>query len=230
METNNTFSPVKGIENSGNAKIGIMSATYVSQASCGDCIWKNNGCYAELGMTGIHTRKVNSSEIVNPEELAQAEAEAISKLTGDRHLRLHVVGDCSTNEAAKIVSKASRNFSKKNNKKVYSYTHSWREVKRSSWNGVSILASCETSKDVKKAQKLGYATAIVVSEFPSEKLYSENGINILPCPNQTKGITCVDCKLCMNDEHLKNTKITIGFKTHGIRKNKMNQTLIQIGK
>jgi hypothetical protein len=37
-----------------------VSATYVSQETCpADCPLLNNGCYAEIGNVGIHTRRLN---------------------------------------------------------------------------------------------------------------------------------------------------------------------------
>ncbi len=43
------------------------------------------------------------------------------------------------------------------------------------------------------------------------------------------GMTCDNCRICLNDGMLKEKNYTIGFKTHGVSKNKMNQKLIQIG-
>jgi hypothetical protein len=48
-------------------------------------------------------------------------------------------------------------------KRVFTYTHNWRKIKRSSWGRmISILASCETIPQVKQAMRRGYATAIVL--------------------------------------------------------------------
>jgi len=213
---------VKAIEVSDNAKTGPVSATYASQASCPNtCPFYRNGCYAELGPTGIHTRKISSCDVVDPVEIAKAEADAISDLTGRQDLRVHVVGDCSSNEAAFIVSSAMAEHRAKRGSRAWTYTHAWRDVERSSWQYESILASVETTDEIAEARSRGYAAAIVVDSFKSDKLYNLDGEKILPCPNQTKKIQCVDCGLCMKADFLHKNNISIGFEAHGVSKRKV---------
>jgi hypothetical protein len=40
-------------------------------------------------------------------------------------------------------------------------------------------------------------------------------MKILPCPEQTTGVSCADCKLCMRDDYLRDAGITIAFAAHG---------------
>jgi hypothetical protein len=166
----------------------------------------------------IWTGKVNKANPdASPLDVAHAEAAAIrEKISGRHDLRLHVVGDCATDEAAEIVSKAALGVMKRG-RKVWAYTHAAADVKRESWGEVSVLASSETPAQVKAAQAKGYATAMIVPEFKQESLYEDRGVKILPCPNQTRDVTCVECRLCMNDDHLREKGITIGFTPHGAR-------------
>src|ERR1051325_4960950 len=95
------------IEKSRNSKITGCSATMVSQASCPrSCKFYGNGCYAESGPAGFTTHRLNRSTETKPEAIARIEAKAISQLSGKRPLRLHVVGDCTTDQAAKVLSSA----------------------------------------------------------------------------------------------------------------------------
>lgn len=209
------MSHVLAIELTQNSKTGPCSATYVSQHSCPrGCPFLNCGCYAEYGPLSIITRKVKGDETA-AEQMAREEARAIDSLSGRRDLRLHVVGDCRTNNAAKIVSRAAQRFVRKWGKSIWTYTHAWREVKRSSWQGVSVLASCEQLRQIKEARARGYATALVVEEFLSEKTYALGSEKILPCPAQTRGITCVGCRLCFDDQRLSRAGLTVGFELHG---------------
>jgi hypothetical protein len=80
-------------------------------------------------------------------------------------MRLHTVGDCRTDEAAKIVAAAAERYMDAGGGPVWTYTHAWRLVDRASWGRVSVLASCETPEQVELARARGYATAIVVDEF-----------------------------------------------------------------
>ena len=59
----------------------------------------------------------------------------------------------------------------------------------------------------------GYAASIVTADMP-DKAFKEDGITYVPCLEQTKGITCVECRLCFDDSALLAKKIVIVFKLH----------------
>jgi hypothetical protein len=218
--------PSTAVENSLNSKIGSVSATYSSQSSCpNSCPFFNKGCYAELGLTGIHTNKLNRSDITDPVEIAKVEASEIKKLSGKKHLRIHVVGDCATDECAKIVSGAASEHMSKHNMMAWTYTHA-HNVKRESWSNVSVLRSCETLSQVEQSHNEGFASAMVVTDFESNKPHDiGNGFIGIPCRNQVSNVTCVECKLCLNDKALRKNKRVILFSAHGIRKNSVSNTL-----
>ena len=91
--------------------LGKVSATYATQVTCPDsCALKGSGCYAEGGMVGMFTRRLNASEDANRlsvEELALAEAVAIAGLTGENPLRIHVVGDATTDGRREVASRGA---------------------------------------------------------------------------------------------------------------------------
>lgn len=215
---------------SGNKKIGNAATTYAAELTCPIICphhTKNGGgCYGNAGMVQLQIKRLNTAG--TPVEAAVDEAISIYNLNRELDLRLHTYGDARTNPAAKVLASAS-DWYMENGKKVWTYTHAWKgkhRVKRESWGKVSVLASCETPKDVKKAHEWGWATSIVVGEFKDTKLYEENGIKILPCPEMTgKAKSCVDCRLCFDDKYLHKNKITIGFAAHGVQKKKVLETL-----
>ena len=215
------------VEVSKNAKTGIVSATYASQKSCDDvCPFKGNGCYAEGGTANCTTQRLNKDEKNDPLEIAQEEAALIDGLTGALDLRVHVVGDCKTDESATIIASAMKRHRRKKGRKAWTYTHAWRTVSRESWLGESVLASCETTLEVLQAKEKGYASAIVVEKFEREKLYEQDGIKLLPCPNQTsRNLQCADCGICMNAAALERTGITVAFEAHGASKKKLLATI-----
>lgn len=195
-------------------KLGPVSATYVSQASCPSaCAFRGAGCYAEHGPLAMVTTKRlnNATHGETPEDLSREEAAAIDGLTGTRPLRLHVVGDCATDEAAQIVAAASARYTTRGGGLVWTYTHAWRTVERVSWGDVSVLASCETDADVALARDRGYATARTVLAHEGAKRAG----GVLPCPEQTRGVQCADCRLCLDDGRLREKAITISFALHG---------------
>ncbi len=209
--------PAIAVEKSGNSKTGTVSVTHASQASCpSDCPFLRNGCYAETGPQGAFvTAKLNASTEKRALQVARVEAAVVRKLTGKRDLRGHVVGDCKTDATAKVVSRAYDAHAAKHGRSVWSYTHAWQDVARESWGGVSILASCESVSQAKLAMGRSYAAAVVVDSFQQPKAYELDGVKLIPCPEQTRGVKCVDCRLCFNDKALLEREAVIGFLPHG---------------
>lgn len=229
--------PVSVVAETANTKTGPVAATWVSQASCPDyCPFHGNGCYAEYGNAGTVTARLNKSRYRSPLRLAQIEADGIDGLPADRDLRLHVVGDCSTPDAAATVAAACRRYMARSDHRVslgidltlalvWGYTHAWRKVPASVWEGVNMLASCQSPDEVEEAWGIGYAVAVVVAEHKSKGMYKWHGIRVLPCPHETKGVQCVDCRLCMDAPRLLRDKIAIGFAAHGSGSAKIRKSL-----
>src|SRR5262249_44299407 len=138
------------VETSDNDKLGGCSATYAAQHSCPlGCPLLGAGGYAEHGPIHFITRRLNKARALGPAALARREAEAIAALTGDRPLRLHVVGDARTPLAARILAEAAEEYRKRGGRPAWTYTHAWRAVPRECWGDVSVLASCETTEQVR---------------------------------------------------------------------------------
>lgn len=208
----------KAIEKSFNRKCGNVSVTMSAQASCWErCPFHGNGCYGEGGPLGWQTAKLNGAvRGASHIDIARAEAEAIDRLSGRRPLRLHVVGDCRDDEAARIVASAAERYWQRGGRPVWTYCHAWTQVARESWGRVSVLASCETPEQVRQAFARGYATALVVPTFKDTKAYDIDGVRILPCPEMTGKVNdCTHCRLCWNDNVLRKAGITIAFAAHG---------------
>jgi hypothetical protein len=235
-------SPVSFVENSKNVKIGNIAATYAPiEQTCPDsCKLKDSVCYAQTSFVGIHNARLTKAARkgrYTALQLARMEAATIDKASGDPRvlsgskrlppLRLHVSGDSRTIGGTKRLASAAKRYIKRTGSVVYSYTHSWKTVPRAAWGEVSILASVDDFKQAKQALKKGYAPAIVVETHPEDgKAWQFNGMNVIPCPSQTRGVTCETCKLCMKDQFLKNSDSVIAFAAHGVRKNKFKLKVI----
>jgi hypothetical protein len=208
-------------QKSGNRKTGPIAVTHAAQQSCpASCPFLNSGCYAENGPQGIHTRRLNEAAAdATPIDVALAEAAAINELSAAPALRLHVVGDCASDEAAVIVSDAAARFQERGGGPTWTYTHAWADVDRKSWGTVSVLASCETPEQVAEAHERGYAACIVTEKHDSTRRYELDGIEVIPCPQQTReDLTCADCLLCTRDDYLRSSKRVIAFAAHGATK------------
>lgn len=194
-----------------------VSVTLAPQYTCPTtCGFYNNGCYAERGPLGIQTHRLNNSENNGPINSAESEANAIKNLSGKYPLRIHVVGDSTTNEGTCLLADAADVYNGKYDQPVWTYTHAWRTVDRESWGDISVLASCETEQDVIDANNRGYATALVADHKTVSKKVGNT--NAILCPQQT-GLKkdCEECRICMKDKRLLG-RATVIFSPHGATK------------
>lgn len=218
----NEVSPVIVVESSRNLKIGEgeASATYAPMKTCPkDCVFLNNGCYAQTGYCDISTRAMNeAAEAYTVAEIMREEAKGITRLTGTKPLRLHVAGDCPDGESAEILAAECAIYSISNDMPVWTYTHNGKRIDRESWGGISVLASCETTKDVGEALERGYAASIVSTYYQKKA----GGVSYIKCPAQFGNKTCVTCKICFSDEALRRTSKVVFFETHGHKRRASN--------
>ena len=214
----------QAVEASENGKLGFktLSTTYAAPASCpASCPFlKSHACYGEYGPIAWQWTRVcgpiKKRTLANRLKIAQIEARKIIGLSGTKHLRVHTLGDCATNQTAKIIAKAVEIYMARHGMKAFTYTHAWRDVDRASWGKVSVIASCELAKDVPLAKARGYATALVIPEHLTDKRHDHQGLSLLPCPQQTgRSASCKKCLLCLNSERLRRLDITIAFAVHG---------------
>ena len=206
------------IERSRNSKVGTCSATYAPQSTCPvSCPLRGEGCYGETGRVGIYgsvMTKTNRTRRYSASRLAQIEAREIRALSGRRPLRVHVLGDCRDRVAAMAIGRAMVAHTAKHGEPAWTYTHSWPVIPARAWAGADVLASCDDPSEVPRAQRKGYATALLVEMFHVAQRHMVGKVDLLPCPAQTRGIQCVNCGLCMKTTYLRDKALTIGFEAH----------------
>jgi ParB/RepB/Spo0J family partition protein len=213
-----------------------VCSTLVSiQASCPDTrAFKGTptspgGCYVDAGFTRIAMQKLDSAawglssfDVIREEVRQIDDAFGGGPIPqdgarGGRDLRLHVGGDVDAAAGAQLLAKAARRWRARGGGTVWTYTHSWRAVPRSAWgDAITVLASVEKPSEIEQARKKGYAAAVVVEDFPSEKAFTTDGakVKVVPCPAETRRTTCADCRLCL-DRDLVQMNVAIAFKLHG---------------
>jgi hypothetical protein len=175
-----------------------------------------NGCYTETGKPNLVRQRLNLAHSIgkySPEQLARFEANAVDSLSGKRPLRLHILGDSRTRKSTRILATSAKRYKAKYNQPVWTFTHA-HNVPRKIWGDVSVLRSCETMEQVKKAYADGYASAMVRNNpHDSHRVYDlGDGFKGVPCPQQTgKAESCVKCQLCWKDKTLHNNKMVIIF-------------------
>jgi hypothetical protein len=233
------------VENSSNSKIGSKDSgrrtdsTYTSiKATCSNtCPLKNGGCYAQQSFVGMIVRRLDRlARQHSPLKIARAEAHAIDncyggrKIPKGRDLRIHTSGDSKTRRGTRLIANAVKRWQKRGGNKAWSYTHSWKNVKRSDWGVVQVLASIESTSQVADVRAMGYAPAIVVPEHKSDKAYTLDGSDVkwIPCVAQTRGKSCQECRLCFDTTRLYESNMGIAFSAHGTGAKKVKRFLTVI--
>jgi hypothetical protein len=230
---NRKLSPVDLVDVGGSRKRPIprgpfCCSTYVSiEATCSSaCPFKGAGCYVQAGFTGRAVRQLDELAVGSSSlDVSLAEVAVIDGAfrkgvpqdgaRGGRDLRLHDSGDASTVGGAIMLGEAAARWRARGGGSVWTYTHAWRDVDRSNWGpSVSVLASVEKPADIPRARAHGYAPAIVVERHKSAAAYELEGTRVIPCPAETLGKTCVECRLCL-DRDLYGMSAGIAFAVHG---------------
>ncbi len=188
-------------------------------------------CYVQAGFQKFHADALDrAARGMTPFEVIDAEASHIElSFNGGpvpqdgpggkgRGLRLHDGGDVEGRAGAKRLARAARNWMERGGSRPWTYTHRWHEIPRSDWGPISVLASIERADDLARARERGYASAITLAEFASEKAFDVQGWRVIPCPAETRQRTCVQCRLCWRADALLAERAAIAFKMHGSRK------------
>ena len=245
--SNGKLSPVEGVPTTTRPRPTprgpFVCSTYVSiDATCSNaCAFKEAGCYVRSGFTGSVARKLDgaargrtSLEVIREEvrliDGAFRRGVPQDGARGGRDLRLHVGGDVKAVTGARLLAEAARRWLDRGGGAVWTFTHAWREIPRRAWGpAISVLASVERPEDIEAARKRGYAAAIVVPEFPSKKAFVLPGstARIIPCPAETMGTTCVECRLCL-DRDLLGMHAAIAFEAHGPGAKAVREQLVQL--
>jgi len=219
-----------------------VSSTYSSiAATCADsCVFKTAGCYVRAGATKSLMAQLDSAaaghtadEVVAAEVLLidQAFASGVPQdgACGGRDLRLHVGGDILTTSQALMLAAPARRWRSRGGGSVWAFTHSWRNISRTAWGEIEVLASVEVPADIEVARAASYGAATLVDKFPSKMAFHLPGstARIIPCPAETMGATCVQCRLCL-DRDLLSMNASVAFEAHGPGASAVRESVIQL--
>lgn len=231
------------------ARAPFCSATYmpIAQTCPGSCTFKGKGCFASSGYSGRAVRRLEEFAKGKTElELALAEADAIDRLErkgvvpdggrdgkSRRDMRLHVSGDVTDPLGLDAIAAAVARWQRRGGGSAWSFSHAWRSLPRERWRTISILASVETAAQVEEARSRSYVPALTIREFPQgAKPFRIPGSDttFIPCPAETKGATCVECRLCLDREpYLHDTNKGISFAVHGMSATQAKKRLPMFG-
>lgn len=214
-----------------NRKLGPnrTHALQLSHISCPPCRFRYNGCYALQGQMRWHSLRLNreaAQEGLDHLTLARQAAAAIERCPPTAPLRLFTAGDGHCAACTDIIAAAARTYAARSQQPVWGYTHT-KDTTDAQWGPtVSVLASCEHPADVYDAWARGYAAAVVAPTFPNgARRFDWHGIKAIPCPAQTKNVSCADCQLCWRKDFLQRTETVVAFLPHGSGQRKVLATL-----
>lgn len=191
-------------------------------------------CYARGGKLAIHVARLENQArarganvlTIAREASAEISDAAARGLARGRPLRLFQAGDARTESSARALATGAREWLRRGGSAAWGYTHAWRDVPRDAWRGVSMLASCETEAGARDARARGYVPARVFATLPPDgRAFDVDGTRWIPCPEQTRGRPCVDCRLCFDDRALAARGAGIAFAAHGNRSSALKRRL-----
>ena len=212
---------------SGNEKTGIMVAVYLPiDATCrvhGQCPLMDRGCYAQqhhVGETQERAMRVHAPKSCCEIVRKAADAIVVMAITGrspsgrrvpqGTPVRWAVSGDVGCAACARHVARAARVWRRRMNGQLYGYTHAWRIVPRRLFGSAVILASVESEAQGAEARAAGYRPAIVVPTHATQRASVGIAGRVTPCPQQTRGVSCIDCGLCFSS-----ADTGVSFAAHG---------------
>jgi hypothetical protein len=213
-------------------------------ASCPEaCPWKDGGgCYAELGRIAMHWRALDNDGLTDHgkrgvivrdwDELC----DNVYSLPRGQIWRHNAAGDLPGHgdniDIPKLVQLVKANAHRK--KQGFTYTHkpvsldsskgivNAQVINISNRSGFTINLSADGLKDADDLYDIGCGPVVTV--LPSDsplKTKTPKGRHVIVCPAEYTDMTCDRCELCAKPKR----KVIIGFRAHGVRKNKVNKRL-----
>lgn len=179
------------------------------------CPLLGDGCYAQEGNVAIQQRGRSSSD--DGSILIQS----LKMMPPSSLVRHHVSGDFMLDGVLDTAYLAAAIMSAhlRPDIQFYGYTHAWREIDRKEWrfpDNFTLNASVDSLDQIEEAEAAGWPVAVTISEKLPPK-----GKGYAVCPNQTHGISCWDCRLCLRQKR----KIAVAFYPHGRGRKKIERRL-----
>jgi len=219
-----TQSPSANAKLVGNLKHVQFYATYreVGSTCPSTCPLLNAGCYAQSGPTALQARGRVS------EDDGSIFLRELARIPHGATMRLHVSGDVLRDGDANgsdtldvaYLDALITGAESRPDITFYGYTHAWRLIDRARFTfpaNFVLNASCDTAEDVTDARAAGWDTTTV---WPHDVTGKRHGDTVV-CPNQTVGLSCAECRLCMKS----NRPLTVAFLAHGVSKKKVSNRI-----
>ena len=218
-------------KDSGAVKTEGCATTYSPKESCPpSCgLYRDNGCYAELGFVGHHWHRLTKGFTGKPWEQHLADVMNLKR----KRIRLNVAGDLPgagdviDHERLMHLTEAAVS----NGKQAWTYTHkpptpaNLAAIEAATKRGLTINLSADHLWDADRLADEGYPVVVTIPEEMKLPVKTPGGRHVVICPAQVKPdkISCGNCggenkrALCA-----KPRDFIIGFIAHGISAKKAN--------
>lgn len=218
---------------SSNSKTGPIPTTISDKDTCPvACPLKGSGCYAELGMVGLHWNNVSKGKHSGTwGEMIQN----IYSLPKDQLWRHNVAGDLAIiqNQYGESIHPdyADDLIQANYGRKGFTYTH--HDVLNNAFNAaivrlmnqqgftVNLSANNLENADELKALNIG-PVCTIMPENCDKVTKTPAGNTVIQCPaTYNDSIQCVNCGICQ-----KQREAIIGFPVHGVQKKKAHRVFM----
>jgi hypothetical protein len=201
-----------------NRKTGPIPVSISESSTCPPaCPLRGNGCYAELGNTAIHWRRVPERGLEWPAFLA-----AVAALPDGQLWRHNEAGDLPGEGNYLDREMLAELVAANTGRRGFTYTHkplrTGRDqiaIREANDRGLTINLSANNLSHADELAALGVGPVVVT--LPTEatgRIRTAGGRKVVVCPAVTHGVTCAECQLCADPGR----KTIIGFPAHGTRK------------
>lgn len=177
----------------------------------GNMAFQNRRLEGLAKATGATALQLSLAEARLVREFAKAQPHAMGL-----DLRMGVSGEVSGPKGARALADAAALWLRQVGGQPWGYTHAWKRILRSTFGGISMLASVDSPADIPRAKARGYVPAIVLDKWHENALPfthpdDPSGTRFIRCPSETMGMACVECRLCLDDARLKERGMGIAF-------------------
>jgi hypothetical protein len=200
-----------------NRKTGPIPVSVTDMSSCPDaCGFRDTGCYAEFGKLRYQWERVAGDRGASWAEFCRQ----IAALPPGQLWHHNEAGDLPGPGNTLDVQALDQLVAANAGRRGFTFTHKPLEtpeereaVRRANALGFTINLSAESLEEADRFADLDIApvTVVVPHDEREARFETPAGRQVFVCLNQTRGYTCVECRICANPER----KTIVAFRAHG---------------
>lgn len=191
-------------------KLGPIPSVIADRGTCPTtCPLKSNGCYADNFPLSMWWGRVN----LTLDDLCNK----LKALPLGQLWRYAIAGDLPGDGININRGQLNQLVAAAKGTRGFAYTHylptphNKRAIEEAIAEGFTINLSANNFKEVDKYKAMGLPVVTLLPKGTTLNTMTPAGHTVVPCPADTRGVTCSTCKLCS----VPHRKVVVGFPTHG---------------